>query len=183
MAELQELKGESVFLRKIKQSDLDDRFRIGSPKEYIYMCGGNRDDNIEFPSYEHWKGWYEFHQNEKYAWIIEFQGKCIGGSRLHNISEADHCGTYAIGIFDISKLSKGLGTEVTRLILGYGFNVLKLHRIDLKVLEYNIRAIRCYEKCGFKVDGILRENALIEGQYFSDIVMSILEKEYRALYK
>lgn len=70
------------------------------------------------------------------------------------------------------------GSEVTRLLLAYGFQVKKWHRIELRVLEYNHRAIRCYEKCGFK-DGVLRENAYIEGKYCSDIVMSILEREYK----
>lgn len=37
---------------------------------------------------------------------------------------------------------------------------MKLHRVDLEVLEYNNRAIHCYEKCGFKIDGILRESAI-----------------------
>jgi len=62
--------------------------------------------------------------------------------------------------------------------LKHAFEDLKLHRIDLKVLEYNKRGIRCYEKCGFKIDGILRESAYIEGKYHSDIIMSILENEF-----
>lgn len=61
----------------------------------------------------------------------------------------------------------------------YAFEDLKLHRVDLKVLDYNKLGIRCYEKCGFKVDGVLRDSAFIEGQYYSDIVMSILEDEWR----
>jgi RimJ/RimL family protein N-acetyltransferase len=50
--------------------------------------------------------------------------------------------------------------------------------VDLKVLEYNQRAIACYEKCGFVKEGIEREGALIEGKYESDVMMSILEREY-----
>jgi ribosomal-protein-alanine N-acetyltransferase len=57
---------------------------------------------------------------------------------------------------------------------------MKLHRVDLKVLDYNKRAIRCYEKCGFKVDGILRDSAFIEGAFHSDIIMSILEDEWKS---
>lgn len=60
---------------------------------------------------------------------------------------------------------------------------MKWHRIELKVLDYNKRGIRCYEKCGFKIDGILRENAFIEGKYCSDIVMSILDYEYEEMIK
>lgn len=77
--------------------------------------------------------------------------------------------------------SNGIGTEVTKLMLKYGFEELGFHRIDLKVLDYNKRGICCYEKCGFKIDGILRESALIDGGYHADIIMSILEDEYYQL--
>lgn len=87
---------------------------------------------------------------------------------------------YRIGIFDPALHSKGMGTEATLLLLAYGFDQMKLHRIELKVLEYNHRAMRCYEKCGFRKEGVLRESALIEGKFYSDIIMGILEQEYRA---
>ncbi len=51
--------------------------------------------------------------------------------------------------------------------------------MDLRVLEYNKRAIRCYEKCGFIVEGIDREGALIEDKFESDLFMSILDYEYK----
>ena len=48
------------------------------------------------------------------------------------------------------------------------------------MLTYNLRAIACYEKCGFRQEGIDREDALIEGQWASDMRMGILEGEWRA---
>lgn len=58
------------------------------------------------------------------------------------------------------------------------FEELNLHRVDLRVLEYNKRAIKCYEKCGFIKEGVEREGALIEGKYETDVFMSILDREY-----
>jgi len=52
---------------------------------------------------------------------------------------------------------RGLGTEATRLIVGYGFEGLGLHRISLEVYSFNPRARRVYEKAGFQAEGILRE--------------------------
>ena len=68
-----------------------------------------------------------------------------------------------------------------RQVLGYAFEKMKLHRVELTVLDYNLRGIRCYEKCGFRREGVLRESAFIEGEYHSDIMMSILESEYRSM--
>jgi RimJ/RimL family protein N-acetyltransferase len=51
--------------------------------------------------------------------------------------------------------------------------------VDLKVLEYNKRAIACFEKCGFIREGVEREGALIEDHWETDAIMSILEQEYK----
>jgi len=56
-------------------------------------------------------------------------------------------------------LGQGLGTEVTRVVLDFAFGPLALHRVGLRVLAYNRRAIGCYEKCGFQEEGREREPA------------------------
>lgn len=115
-----------------------------------------------------------------YAWAIEYESQFIGVVRLHSFNEHDQRARYAVGIFDLTLLDKGLGTEVAELVLAYAFNVLNLHRIDLRVLAYNKRAIRSYEKSGFRQEGIERESALIDGQWHSDVIMGILVGEWRS---
>lgn len=122
--------------------------------------------------------WFEFALLNKYEWSIIYDGRFIGIVRL-TVNEQDRNARYAVGIQDYALLGKGLGTEVTRLILAFAFQVLGLHRVELKVLEYNKRAIACYEKCGFIKEGTMREGALIEDCWESDIIMGILEQEYR----
>lgn len=168
-----------LILRKVKESDINDRYYIGRHSEYEHMCGGSTFENPQYPNLDFWKGWYENQLKEECSFIIEYYNKSIGVSKFHHISLEDNNATYAIGIFEPTYYSKGIGTEVTKHMIKYGFEELKLHRIDLKVLNYNTRAIKCYEKCGFKVDGIMRENAYIDGVYYSDVVMSILESEFQ----
>ena len=173
------LVGREILLRKIKPSDIDDQLRIGRHHEFIHMCGGEPLPQPDFPDRKYWSDWYESHKDVAFLWIIEKDGHCIRSTGFHHISEEDRSATYYIGIFDPNYHSKGIGSETTRLLLRYGFDVMQWHRIDLKVLDYNTRAIRCYEKCGFRKDGVLRESAHIEGRYVSDIIMSILDYEYR----
>jgi RimJ/RimL family protein N-acetyltransferase len=73
---------------------------------------------------------------------------------------------------------RGLGTEATRLILAYGFEVLGLHRISLDVFSFNPRARRVYEKVGFVVEGVAREAFRWEEQWIDEIWMSILDREW-----
>ena len=57
-----------------------------------------------------------------------------------------------------------------------GFDEMKLHRIDLGVYDFNKRAIKCYENCGFQIEGLFRENIKFENEYWSTYNMSILNK-------
>ncbi|CAM5467444.1 GNAT family N-acetyltransferase [Streptomyces abikoensis] len=73
---------------------------------------------------------------------------------------------------------RGLGTEATRLIVGYGFEALGLHRISLEVYAFNPRARRVYEKAGFVPEGVLRGALLWKGERVDAEVMSVLAPEW-----
>lgn len=182
MSETPAIQGKQVLLRRIRESDIDDRLIIGRHHEFVHMCGGESLPAPEFPDRTVWENWYNRCKNDELSWIIDMDDHCIGAAGFHHISVEDKSAAYRIGIFDPGFHSKGIGAEVTRLLLKYGFEMMKWHRVDLRVLDYNLRGIRCYEKCGFRKDGVLRENAYIEGKYYSDIVMSILNYEYQNKY-
>jgi len=113
--------------------------------------------------------------------MIEAEGRCIGNARLTILDEENRRARYAIGLFDTAAWNRGYGTEATRIVLRYAFDVLHLHRVDLVVLEYNHRAIACYKKCGFVQEGVARETTVVVNQWHNDVLMSILEGEYRTL--
>ena len=78
------------------------------------------------------------------------------------------------------QLGKGYGTEALMLLLGYSFDELNLHRVFLRVVDFNQRAIESYLKCGFSKEGRLRDAIFLDGDYHDVVVMSILEEEFRA---
>ncbi|MGA8943288.1 MAG: GNAT family protein [Thermoactinomyces sp.] len=61
--------------------------------------------------------------------------------------------------------------------LEIGFGKLQLHRIDLRVFDFNKPAIKCYESCGFKKEDLLRDARKRASNYWSLYQMSILEHE------
>ncbi|WP_328683240.1 GNAT family N-acetyltransferase [Streptomyces sp. NBC_01261] len=75
---------------------------------------------------------------------------------------------------------RGIGTEATRLILGYGFEQLGLHRVQLEVYGNNHRALRVYEKVGFVVEGVRREAQSRDGEWVDEVVMGVLDREWSA---
>lgn len=176
------LSGAKVLLRPPQLSDIADRQRHGSNAEFVRMVGGD-EQQVRSMSQDDAEQWYEDRASQPFTWIIEWQGRAIGHARLHQLDQANRRARYAIGIFDPTAWGLGLGTQATELVLGFAFNELHLHRVDLLVLAYNQRAIRAYLKAGFVQEGIEREGAWIAGRWESDIWMSILEQEYRARYQ
>ena len=74
---------------------------------------------------------------------------------------------------------RGLGEEMMRAALAIAFDRFQAHRVELGVFDINPRAIACYERVGFRRDGVRREAFLApSGEYWSEMVMSILAPEW-----
>jgi diamine N-acetyltransferase len=91
------------------------------------------------------------------------------------------CRSAEVGIFigEKSFWNRGYGTETMRLILRHGFNTLNLNRVALCVYENNPRAIRSYEKAGFKHEGRQRQGMYKDGKYIDVVLMSVLRSEWQ----
>jgi len=85
-----------------------------------------------------------------------------------------------IGIGDRDEWGKGYGRDAMALVLGYAFRELNLHRVQLTVFEYNERAIRLYEKVGFRREGVYREFMQREGRRYDMYLYGILRSEWEA---
>jgi RimJ/RimL family protein N-acetyltransferase len=174
---LPSLQGHRVLLRAPVADDTIARLKIGRHAEIVRMYGGSVETTrpMTMGDAQHW---VQQLIDQEYAWVIETD-KLIGHIRLDHVNSSDRRASLAIGIDDPDCLGKGLGPEAITLVQNLAFNELKLHRLSLRVLAYNTRAIRAYEKCGFKIEGTEREAALIDGTWHDDIVMGILSHEFR----
>jgi RimJ/RimL family protein N-acetyltransferase len=173
------LKGKRVTLRRPCEDDFRARLRLGTDAEIFRMYGGSLSDLPPMTEVAA-KRWVQRLLDQEYAWIIEV-GSLIGQIRLDQVGLRDRRASLAIGIEDASQLGKGFGSEVIALVLGYAFNVLKLHRVSVRVVDYNLRAIRTYQRCGFFIEGREREAAFVDGDWHDDVMMAILDREYLAM--
>ena len=120
--------------------------------------------------------------NQIFAIIDIKTDKLIGNCSLFTIEHEHRKAEFGIFIGDKSYWGKGFGTEATELILDYGFNILNLHNILLKVYNFNKKAIHCYEKAGFHYIGKRRESIIIGGRKYDEIYMDILSNEFKSIY-
>jgi RimJ/RimL family protein N-acetyltransferase len=172
------LNGMTVKLRPPRPDDAAARLRLGSNAEIIRMYGGSRAD-VRPMTMEGAARWVQGLMSQDYAWIIEKAGELIGHIRLDRVDLKDRRASLAVGIDDPALLGQGIGVQAIKLAQEFAFNSLKLHRVSVRVVSYNHRAIRAYEKCGFVVEGREREAAFVDGEWHDDFMMGILAREYK----
>lgn len=108
--------------------------------------------------------------------------KLIGVTGLHEIDHISRHAMLGIYIGDTEYRNSGYGTEAVKLILDFGFNMLNLHNIALFVAEFNKRAVKVYEKCGFKHAGVKRQSKIFGDEKYDMLMMDILSGEYKSIY-
>ncbi len=109
-------------------------------------------------------------------------GKAIGRCMIFGVDQLNAKATVGIFIGDKEEWGKGYAKEALELLVEYSFRILNLHAIMLGVFEFNTRAIKLYEKVGFKKIGIRRDVRKINGQYVNAVLMDLLEDEYENKY-
>jgi diamine N-acetyltransferase len=108
----------------------------------------------------------------------EASWKLIGSCGFFNLDHRNASSEFGIMIGAKEYWNQGYGTESVRLLCQHGFKTLNLHRIHLRVLENNPRAIRAYEKAGFSHEGRQRQADYRDGHYIDLLVMSMLSSEF-----
>jgi len=103
----------------------------------------------------------------------------IGSIGLHNINLKDRYATFGIVIANKFFHEQGLGTEAARLMIGYGFNQLNLHRINSSAIAFNTRSIKMHLRIGFLEEGRARKKFFKNGDYYDEILFGLLREEWK----
>ncbi len=168
--------GKKVRLRAIERSDIPTFVRwLNDPEVTQYLL-------MFMPmSLAQEERWFEDHLDNQRSHIFGIEtseGKLIGNVGLEDINWKDRKAVLGIVIGEKEYWGQGYGTDAIKTLLGFVFSQMNLRRVSLNVFPYNKRALRCYEKCGFKEEGRLRQAHFSNGQYHDEIVMGILKEEF-----
>ncbi len=149
--------------------------------EYIRLAGNEPDP---LSSEKKVKEWFDKQaetgpQPERYSFSVRTldEDKYIGslGMWVDLIHSEAWVG---LGIGDRENWSKGYGTDMMKICLRYVFIELGLARLSLALHEYNPRGLRSYEKCGFRLEGRTRKDAMRESRRTDTLWMGILREEW-----
>jgi len=122
--------------------------------------------------------------SDRWDYAIEvpdaFGPRMLGEAVLNEVDPDNRSANIRIAIWVPEARNRGYGTEAMRLLTGFGIRQVGLHRIELHVHAFNPRAIRAYEKVGFRLEGTLREALLWDGARIDTHVMAVLASDWPA---
>jgi|SRR5690554_1673482 len=127
--------------------------------------------------------WFEQNipsRNYRLYAIEDESGKVIGDLELDHICWKKREAELRIRIGEKDYWDQGYGFSALRAILARAFTRLGLERIYLRVYAFNLRAIHCYKKVGFKKEGTLKRNTDLTWKEIH--LMSLKERDFLNIY-
>jgi len=175
------IRGERVYLRASERSDLSNFVRWFNDSEslaYLSMRAPMSQAGEEqwFNEMLGRQGKSDYH----FVLCLIADDRPIGTIGLFAIDYVNGGAGIGIGIGQKDLWGQGLGTDAMFALLDFGFGQLRLERLWLEVYDYNERARRSYEKCGFVLEGTERHAVFKQGEHHDVHLMSILRDEWAA---
>lgn len=164
-------------LRLACSDDVDGRLALGNSPDIQHMFGVHPDDVAPLTRAGA-EDWVKSRMATPNLWVIEYQRRLVGDAFFHTVNLQDRRASLALGILDPDLLGQGIGTRTLHLLLGHAFGAGQLHRIALRVIDYNHRAIAAYKKVGFVVEGRERKSAWVGTAWHDDVIMGLLAPDY-----
>lgn len=172
------LHGEKIYLRPISNSDTNHIILWRNTnfvlKNFIYQ------KPFSIKTHETWlRDMVNTGKVIQYIIYDKQENIPVGSVYLRDIDNENCKAEYGIFIGVREALGKGFGSEAAKLIIQYGFQHLKLHKIMLRVFSDNVRAIKSYENAGFIKEAYLKDDVKINNIFYDVILMAIINTNER----
>lgn len=172
------LEGQKIFLRPIAMEDTElivkwrneDRVR----RNFIYQALFTKE------GHEHWMR-TKVASGEVVQFIIceKENQRPVGSVYFRDIDRLNKKAEYGIFIGEADCAGKGIGSETACLAVEYARDVLKLHKLMLRVFADNTAAVKSYRNAGFVQEAYLRDEFRQNGQYRDMLLMAVIFEENR----
>lgn len=180
------LKGEKIELRPVTKADLNNQFKWRNNEEFANMAAGSEAYLYNNTPLEMMEAYYEKNlttvdKNDGCVFSVYalHDGKHIGKCDYRDVNIITRTATIGLSIGEKDYWNQGYGSDVIKTLIRHLFNSLNLRRVQLDTWSGNERAIRVYQKCGFEIEGRLKENEYVDGKYYDTIIMGLLRSNFK----
>jgi RimJ/RimL family protein N-acetyltransferase len=175
------IEGRRISIRKLKQTDADDIYkevRVKGIARWTLVLPYPYPKDGAIKHIRQQQRLWRLGKAYSFAILSQETGRPIGAVAINRVDTKHQCAE--VGYWLGKKYwGKGLMTEALRLLLQFGFEELKLHRIYAMAMGPNTGSRRVLEKCRFTQEGILRQAVLRYGKRQDFINYGILRTEYQ----
>ena len=112
------------------------------------------------------------------AVVARATGQFVGDVSMQWVSEQNKTGEIGF-IFDRAHQGLGYATEAARAFLAFAFERIGFHRVIGRTEARNTASARVLEKLGMRLEAHLVENEWVKGEWQSELVYAMLEREWR----
>lgn len=169
---------EKIILKELNKDDIFIINDLRNDWENKKMTLG-----VRFPiMFEDDELWYEHicqdHTNRNIYFAIK--EKCtnltVGVIQLIGVDYINNRAYIGIQIKKEAK-GKGYGVDAVNLITDYAFNVLNLRKVQAEVIAYNKASLNLFEKCGFMIEAVLKEQIYFDSLYHDLYILGKIKKD------
>lgn len=165
-------------VRPLEMNDLDEIMKWVNDPEVIGKFANFRKPLTREDEAKYLEQIIASEKDELFAVETE-SGEYLGNTGLHEIDYKAGSGRLAIILGNKKYWCKGYGQSAVEGTLEQAFERYNLHKVWAIVMEQNTKMQHILEKCGFKKEGLLRDEYYSQGKYHNMVRMSILEEEYK----
>lgn len=165
---------EKVELRVLEKDDLEFIYQLNNNPEIMFFWFEEPYNSITYLEKTYEKS---IENKDIRQFIIQKGDEKIGYVGIFSIDPIHRKAEFGIMI-DPQHQGHGYASTATRLAIDYAFATLNLHKLYLIVDCINEKAIHVYEKLGFTVEGVLKEEYFVNGTFHDVSIMSIFQRDY-----
>ncbi|TKC15747.1 GNAT family N-acetyltransferase [Robertmurraya kyonggiensis] len=176
-------KTQELFIRQLEITDAEDLLKLEiENRDFFQLYAPLKDEKFYTldGQVERIKNWVLLaEQDSVYAFgiFLTDSKQLIGNVTLSEVARGNYQSCWIGYSLDRKQNGKGYMTKAVKLVVDYGFNELKLHRIEAGVMPHNIGSMKVLEKAGFHKEGIAIENVKINGKWENHQTLAIVNNE------
>ncbi|MBN2854446.1 GNAT family N-acetyltransferase [Patescibacteria group bacterium] len=164
-----------IKIRKHLEKDIPYRVKWLSNSKVNQFIGDELGQKTNLQKEKEWFANYQKNKNKKFFTICD-NSKPIGFMGLSNISKPNKNADLFIAIGEDDYRGKGIGKIAMEWVINYGFNTLKLHKINLGVIKDNTPAVSLYKSLGFIVEGEMKDEVFYREKFYDFLSMAIFNR-------
>lgn len=164
-----------IMFRRLQTKDANGMYEWMSDEEITKYLKIKKENVSLKGCLEFIESSYEDSINKHFA-ITDENDEYLGTISLKNIDIINGNAEFAIALRKCA-MNKGIAKRAIDLILNFAFEEISLHRVYWYVRSDNIRAVKFYEKCKYRNEGIWKQSVCINNAYIDTIWYAILAEE------